>query len=87
VYAERKLLGQKQPFAAGDVLLFGPERSAWPQHAIRACAATARIPVSVGSLNVGVAVGIGVYEAIRQVDGQGGSRVDGMVHMAGQTCS
>ena len=55
-------------FQAGDFLLFGPERSAFPPLAVQACDSMSRIPVTVGSLNLAVSVGVGVYEAVRQID-------------------
>ena len=52
----------------GDVLLFGPESRGLPEVVRRACVQV-RIPMQQGarSLNLAVSVGVGVYEAWRQL--------------------
>jgi tRNA (cytidine/uridine-2'-O-)-methyltransferase len=54
------------PFEAGDVLLFGRESAGVPDEVQAACPAV-RIPLAPGarSLNLAVAVGIGLFEAMR----------------------
>ncbi len=58
-------------FTAGDTLLFGQESAGVPPHVASACAARLRIPISADSrsLNLSVACGIAVAEALR---GSGG---------------
>ncbi len=55
-------------YQPGDVLLFGPESRGLPT-AVRALACEVRIPLepAARSLNLAVAVGIGLYEAWRQL--------------------
>jgi tRNA (cytidine/uridine-2'-O-)-methyltransferase len=55
-------------FAADDVLLFGQESAGVPDHVRDACDGALRIPleVHVRSLNVSVAAGIALGEALRQ---------------------
>jgi tRNA (cytidine/uridine-2'-O-)-methyltransferase len=57
-------------FERGDVLLFGRESSGVPEKVHAAADARLRIPMREGlrSLNVAVAVGMAVGEAIRQTD-------------------
>lgn len=71
------MLPQGVSYQAGDWLLFGAETSGLPPEAFEACASgefaggVARIPIDesyVRSLNLAVATGIGIYEAIRQVE-------------------
>lgn len=58
-------------YQAADVLLFGPESRGLPE-AVRAEAIAVRIPMNQGrSLNLAVSVGIGAYEAWRQLGFQG----------------
>ena len=58
-------------FAAGDVLLFGSESSGVPAPVHAASALRVRIPQAAGtrSLNLAVAAGIGLSEALRQTNG------------------
>lgn len=58
-------------FAAGDVLLFGAEGSGVPDFVHAAADLRVRIPLRPGfrSLNVAVAAGIGLAEALRQTEG------------------
>lgn len=58
-------------FDAGDVLLMGQESAGVPDHVRDYCAAAVRIPLSphVRSLNVSVAAGIALSEALRQTGG------------------
>ena len=55
-------------YARGDVLLFGPESRGLPE-AVRAGCLELRIPMQpqARSLNLAVSVGVGLYEAWRQV--------------------
>lgn len=55
-------------YQTGDVLLFGPESRGLPEVVRQGCTEV-RIPmqVSARSLNLAVSVGIGVYEAWRQL--------------------
>jgi len=55
-------------FEEGDVLLLGRESAGVPDAVRDACAATVRIPIdpAVRSLNVAIAAGIGLAEALRQ---------------------
>ena len=55
-------------FAAGDVLLFGSESRGVPDHVHERAALRIRIPLAPGarSLNLAVAAGIGLAEALRQ---------------------
>ncbi|MBV9773949.1 MAG: tRNA (cytidine(34)-2'-O)-methyltransferase [Gemmatimonadetes bacterium] len=57
-------------FEPGDVLLFGPESRGLPEELLATAAGhTLRIPMraETRSLNLSTAVGIGLYEALRQV--------------------
>lgn len=58
-------------FAPGDVLLFGPESRGLPEHLLEAdperCIRIPMLP-SARSLNLSTAVGIALYEALRQVE-------------------
>lgn len=63
-------------YRPGDWLLFGSETDGLPNEAIHECVegayagGTARIPMSetyVRCLNLSVSVGIGMYEALRQL--------------------
>ncbi len=58
-------------YRAGDCLIFGPESTGLPEELLRANWERAlRIPMrstSVRSLNLSTAVGIAVYEALRQI--------------------
>jgi tRNA (cytidine/uridine-2'-O-)-methyltransferase len=62
-------------YRAGDWLLFGAETTGLPDEAHDACTASGgvrRIPIDethVRSLNLAVSVGVGAYEALRQIDG------------------
>ncbi len=58
-------------FASGDVLLLGAESSGVPQYVHDAAAARVAIPMQPGfrSLNVAVAAGIALAEALRQTKG------------------
>ena len=62
-------------YRPGDWLLFGAETSGLPPEAHAACAASGgvvRIPIRldrVRSLNLAVSAGVGIFEALRQVDG------------------
>ena len=62
-------------YLPGDWLLFGAETTGLPDEAHDACARSGgirRIPIDedhVRSLNLAVSAGVGVYEAIRQIDG------------------
>ena len=58
-------------FDAADVLLLGSESAGVPDHVARACDAAVRIPIGaqVRSLNIAVAAGIAVGEALRQTKG------------------
>jgi tRNA (cytidine/uridine-2'-O-)-methyltransferase len=58
-------------FAPGDVLLFGSESSGAPAEVHRAAAVRVRIPQAAGtrSLNLAVAAGIALSEALRQTNG------------------
>ena len=61
----------QEKYRAGDCLVFGPESTGLPQDLIRANPAGAlKIPMRTGnvrSLNLSTAVGIVVYEALRQL--------------------
>lgn len=62
-------------FAPGDVLLFGPESRGLPEEVVAAAGGRAvRIPMirQARSLNLGNAVAIGLYEALRQTREEGG---------------
>lgn len=70
---------QDVEYQSGDWLLFGSETKGLPPLALSACCegpyagGTARIPINetyVRSLNLSVAVGVGLYEAVRQLDGR-----------------
>lgn len=58
------------PFAAGDVLLLGPESRGLPEHLLAAdperCIRIPMVP-EARSLNLGTSAGITLYEAIRRV--------------------
>jgi len=58
-------------FAAGDTLLFGSEGAGAPDFVHNRADLTVRIPLrpEVRSLNLAVAAGIGLAEALRQTDG------------------
>lgn len=58
-------------FAVDDVILLGSESSGAPEHVHAAAALRIRIPIAPGlrSLNVSVAAGIALHEALRQVGG------------------
>jgi tRNA (cytidine/uridine-2'-O-)-methyltransferase len=58
-------------FEASDVLLMGQESAGVPDHVRAYCDAAVRIPLSphVRSLNVSVAAGIALSEALRQTEG------------------
>jgi tRNA (cytidine/uridine-2'-O-)-methyltransferase len=58
-------------YQPGDVLLFGPESRGLPEVVRQGCTVV-RIPMQAEarSLNLAVSVGIGVYEAWRQLDFQ-----------------
>ena len=67
-------------FRPGDWLLFGCESAGLPPEALEAAGSAAggggvvRMPIReqhVRSLNLAVSVGIGLYEALRQVDARG----------------
>ncbi|MBW3570844.1 MAG: tRNA (cytidine(34)-2'-O)-methyltransferase [Gemmatimonadetes bacterium] len=69
-------------FAPGDVLLFGPESRGLPEPLLASAPERClRIPMVEGarSLNLSMAVGIALYEALRQagVSGWAGERVNG----------
>ena len=55
-------------FGPDDTLVFGSESTGAPEHVHRAAAVVARIPLLAGrrSLNVAVAAGIALHEALRQ---------------------
>ena len=57
-------------FAAGDILLFGSESAGAPDEVHRRAGLRVRIPQVPGtrSLNLAVAAGIGLAEALRQTD-------------------
>jgi tRNA (cytidine/uridine-2'-O-)-methyltransferase len=58
-------------YRTGDCLVFGPESSGFPEELLRENPdSTLRIPMRTGnvrSLNLSTAVGIAVYEALRQI--------------------
>ena len=58
-------------FAPGDVLLLGSESAGAPPHVHQAAALRVRIPQAAGtrSLNIAVAAGIALAEALRQTGG------------------
>ncbi|KAK9825876.1 hypothetical protein WJX81_008379 [Elliptochloris bilobata] len=62
-------------YTPGDWLLFGAETTGLPAEAVAACEAGGgllRIPIDerhVRSLNLGVSAGVGLFEALRQLDG------------------
>ena len=58
-------------FRADDTLLFGSESAGVPAHVHAAAALSVRIPVVAGcrSLNLAVAAGIALAEALRQTEG------------------
>ena len=58
-------------FALGDVLLLGSESAGAPRHVHAAAALRVRIPQAAGirSLNIAVAAGIALAEALRQTGG------------------
>jgi tRNA (cytidine/uridine-2'-O-)-methyltransferase len=53
-------------FAPGDTLLFGRESAGVPVAVRAAASAWVRIPIQGRSLNVSVAAGIALFEALRQ---------------------
>lgn len=68
---------QDLSYKPGDYLLFGAETFGLPKEAVSECkegefsGGIARIPIDetyVRSLNLSVATGIGLYEALRQID-------------------
>ncbi|MFM9976880.1 MAG: tRNA (cytidine(34)-2'-O)-methyltransferase [Sphingomonadaceae bacterium] len=61
-------------FAPDDTLLMGSESAGVPPDVAHACAARVRIPImpSVRSLNLAVATGIAISEALRQTGGLAG---------------
>jgi tRNA (cytidine/uridine-2'-O-)-methyltransferase len=67
-------------YRAGDCLVFGPESSGFPEELLRDntdCAL--RIPMrtaNVRSLNLATAVGIAVYEALRQISREASERME-----------
>jgi len=70
-YATPGIYGSPTP-TNPTFLLFGAETTGLPPEAHRASAAVVRLPIDqreVRSLNLAVSVGVGVYEALRQVDG------------------
>ncbi len=58
-------------FEADDVLLMGSESAGVPEHVAATCVARVRIPIDprVRSLNLSVATGIAIAEALRQTGG------------------
>ncbi|WP_404334346.1 tRNA (cytidine(34)-2'-O)-methyltransferase [Sphingomonas sp. MMS12-HWE2-04] len=58
-------------FAAGDTLLFGSESAGAPDFVHQRAELSVRIPLAAGlrSLNLSVAAGIGLSEALRQTQG------------------
>jgi tRNA (cytidine/uridine-2'-O-)-methyltransferase len=58
-------------FAPDDVLLMGSESTGAPEHVHAAAGLRVRIPIRAGlrSLNVSVAAGIALHEALRQTGG------------------
>lgn len=58
-------------FESGDILLMGSESAGVPPHVHAAAALAVRIPLRPGfrSLNVGMAAGIALTEALRQTGG------------------
>jgi len=58
-------------FAPGDVLMMGSESAGAPDHVHDAAGMRVRIPIRPGlrSLNVSVAAGIALHEALRQTGG------------------
>jgi tRNA (cytidine/uridine-2'-O-)-methyltransferase len=58
-------------FAEDDVLLMGSESAGVPAHIHQRAALRVRIPLAVGtrSLNIAVAAGIALAQALRQTDG------------------
>lgn len=58
-------------FQSGDTLLMGQESAGVPEDVRAACDAQVRIPLMPGlrSLNVSVATGIALFEALRQTGG------------------
>lgn len=66
-------------FAPGDTLLFGRESAGVPDEVAQRCPNRVRIPIAAGrrSLNLAVAVAIGLFEALQSLDAlpqQEGSR-------------
>ncbi|CAL6277933.1 unnamed protein product [Bathycoccus prasinos] len=74
---EGSRIAARGAYKPGDWLLFGSEVSGLPENAHKHCEATGgirRIPIDeehVRSLNLSVSVGVGVYEALRQIDEKG----------------
>jgi tRNA (cytidine/uridine-2'-O-)-methyltransferase len=62
---------QQAVFAPDDVLLMGSESAGAPDYVHKAAELRVRIPIAPGlrSLNVSVAAGIALFEAMRQVNG------------------
>ena len=58
-------------FAAEDHLVFGNEGSGAPEAVHEAADARVRVPMRGRSLNLSVAVGITLFEGLRQVGGLG----------------
>ena len=59
-------------YQAGDCLLFGNEENGLPPSLLEAADAVLTLPMKTGvvrSLNLATAAGIGLYEALRQVEG------------------
>ena len=70
-YATPGVYGEPTP-EKPTYLLFGAETTGLPEEAHAASAAVVRLPIEqrlVRSLNLAVSVGVGAYEALRQVDG------------------
>lgn len=70
-YASPGIYGNPTP-QNPTFLLFGAETTGLPEAAHAASSAVVRLPIEqrhVRSLNLAVSVGVGAYEALRQVDG------------------
>lgn len=74
-------VGYSEPsfrYEQGDWLMFGAETTGLPEVAVAAARRTGevvRIPIletHVRSLNLATSVGVGLYEAVRQIDGRNG---------------
>lgn len=61
----------KTVFAPNDIILMGSESAGAPDHVHKAAALRIRIPIASGlrSLNLSVAAGIALHEALRQTGG------------------